>query len=185
MSLLSFCRRVLFLSGASGREKIANDDPNGANGQFDLGRRHDEGNSPDLQQALEWYRKAAEQGHAAAQFNLGMMYAQGRGVPRDDAEALNWIRQAAEGGDAGAQHNLGGRCHRASLRVRYVDSSEDRIEAYKWLYLAAAQGYHGSAAACERVTISMSSDEVVQGNQRAASFVARSAGSDRPNGAGV
>lgn len=124
---------------------------------------------------MEWYRKAADQGHAAAQLNLGLMYESGRGVARDDAEALSWMRKSADGGNAAAQHHLGVRCHRVSLRARQTDSREHRIEAYKWLYLAAAQGHRGSAAACERVTISMSRDEVFQGNQRVNSFVARGA----------
>ena len=38
----------------------------------------------------------AEQGHAEAQYNLGIMYSEGQGVPQKDAEALNWYREAAE-----------------------------------------------------------------------------------------
>ena len=57
--------------------------------------------TPDL------FRQAAEQGHASAQFNLGLMYATGEGVPEDDAEAVRWYRMAAEQGHAGAQFNLG------------------------------------------------------------------------------
>jgi TPR repeat protein len=185
MNLQSFFRVLFFLPRPVGGGGAPNGDPSCADAQFVLGRRYDEGDEPDFQQAMECYRKAAQQGHAAAQFNLGQMYAHGRGVPRDDAAALNWIRKAADGGNAAAQHDLGARCHRASLHVRRVDFSEDRIEAYKWLYLAAAQHYHGSAVACERVTISMSSEEVMQGNQRANTFVPRVAGTgkDRPGGA--
>ena len=50
---------------------------------------------------------AAEQGYAGAQYNLGLMYAQGEGVPEDDAEAVRWYQMAAEQGQAGAQFNLG------------------------------------------------------------------------------
>ena len=50
---------------------------------------------------------AAEQGHAGAQYNLGLRYATGRGVPEDDAEAVRWYRMAAEQGHAGAQYALG------------------------------------------------------------------------------
>jgi TPR repeat protein len=49
----------------------------------------------------------AEQGHANAQFNLGLMYSNGEGVPEDDAEAVKWSRKAAEQGHANAQLNLG------------------------------------------------------------------------------
>ena len=56
---------------------------------------------------MRWYRLAAEQGHAGAQSNLGVMYANGEGVLKDDAEAVRWYRLAAEQGHAGAQYNLG------------------------------------------------------------------------------
>ena len=58
-------------------------------------------------EAVSWFRKAAEQGHAGAQYNLGLKYARGEGVPKDDAEAVSWYRKAAEQGHAGAQFNLG------------------------------------------------------------------------------
>jgi TPR repeat protein len=38
-------------------------------------------------EAARWYRKAADQGHADAQDNMGGMFAQGRGVPQSDVEA--------------------------------------------------------------------------------------------------
>ena len=56
---------------------------------------------------MRWYRLAAEQGHASAQFNLGFMYATGEGVPEDDTEAVRWYRLAAEQGHASAQTILG------------------------------------------------------------------------------
>ncbi len=48
---------------------------------------------------LKKLRPLAEQGDANMQFNLGLMYARGRGVPRDYAEAVRWYRQAAAQGD--------------------------------------------------------------------------------------
>jgi TPR repeat protein len=57
--------------------------------------------------AVKWYRKAAEQGLPEAQFNLGLMYDKGQGVPQDYAEAVKWYRKAAEQGFAEAQTNLG------------------------------------------------------------------------------
>ena len=41
-------------------------------------------------EAVRWYRKAAEQGEAAAQFNLGNAYCYGNGVPRDVVEGNKW-----------------------------------------------------------------------------------------------
>ena len=50
---------------------------------------------PDAAGAIAWYRRAAEQGHARAQYNLGGMYAEGRGVPPDAVEAHMWLTIAA------------------------------------------------------------------------------------------
>ena len=47
---------------------------------------------------LSGYRKAAKQGDADAQYNLGVLYADGRGVRQDHAEAVRWYRKAAEQG---------------------------------------------------------------------------------------
>ncbi|MSU22287.1 MAG: sel1 repeat family protein [Opitutus sp.] len=58
-------------------------------------------------ESLSETRKNAEKGDALAQFNLGWMYANGTGVPKDSAEAVKWYRKAAEQGYVGAQNNLG------------------------------------------------------------------------------
>ena len=60
----------------------------------------------DYAQAAAWFRRAADQGHANAQYNLGLMYGAGEGVPQDYAQAVTWYRQAAEQGRANAQYNL-------------------------------------------------------------------------------
>ena len=49
-------------------------------------------------EALKWYRKAAEQGYAAAQFNVGALYYNGECVEEDEEEALKWFRKAAAQG---------------------------------------------------------------------------------------
>ena len=52
-------------------------------------------------------RPLADQGVVLAQFSLGMMYANGKGVPQDLTQAANWFRKAADQGNADAQANLG------------------------------------------------------------------------------
>ena len=92
---------------------------------------------PDTTLAQEDYettRRAAEQGDAAAQRTLGVMYAEGQGVQQDDTEAVRWYRLAAEQGDAAAQRNLGG-MYGAGQGVQ-----QDYTEAVRWLRLAAEQG---------------------------------------------
>lgn len=64
------------------------------------------GKQKDYVKAVEWYRKAAEQGNAVAQFNLAMCYQSGQGVVKDLTEAVKWYRKAAEQGYAGAKAML-------------------------------------------------------------------------------
>ena len=59
-----------------------------------------------LRQAAEWYRKAAAQGFAPAQFSLGLCYAHGNGVPQDFGQALAWYEKAAQQNDSDALLNL-------------------------------------------------------------------------------
>ena len=57
-----------------------------------------EGVPEDDATAVKWYTKAAEQGNADAQYNLGLCMTDGRGVPEDDATAVKWYTKAAEQG---------------------------------------------------------------------------------------
>ncbi len=54
-------------------------------------------------EAVRWYRRAAEQGHAGVQFNLGLMYRKGRGVRQDYVQAHMWVNLAAAQGDEKAR----------------------------------------------------------------------------------
>ena len=80
-------------------------------------------------------RRLAEQGHAGAQFSLGVMYDEGRGVSQNDAEAVRWYQLAADQGDADAQYNLG------CMYALGDGVPEDDAEAAKWFRLAAEQGH--------------------------------------------
>jgi TPR repeat protein len=55
---------------------------------------------------VRWYRKAADQGNAVAQTNLGYMYEKGRGVSQDKSEAVRWYQKATAQGDADARARL-------------------------------------------------------------------------------
>ena len=61
--------------------------------------------------ASKWYRlfsaERAERGDAGAQYNLGVRYDKGQGVPQDSKEAVKWYRLSAEQGNVDAQFNLG------------------------------------------------------------------------------
>ena len=53
----------------------------------------------DYERALQEFQPLAEQGHAHAQVNLGIIYSQGRGVPKDSVQAYRWYTLAAGQGD--------------------------------------------------------------------------------------
>ena len=91
---------------------------------------------------MKWYQRAAEQGYAVAQNNLGQMYDNGQGVRQDYQEALKWYRRAAEQGIASAQNNLG-LMYENGRGVR-----RDFIRAHMWYTVAAAalSGDDGKAA---------------------------------------
>jgi len=93
-----------------------------------------QGVTQDYTQAVYWYRKAAEQGYASGQNNLGYMYRNGLGVTQDYTQAVYWFRKAAEQGDADAQSNLGD-MYEAGLGV-----TQDYTQAVYWYRKAAEQG---------------------------------------------
>lgn len=88
--------------------------------------------------ALKIFTKLAEQGHANAQFALGVMYDNGEGVPKDASQAVTWYRKAAEQGHAGAQFALG-------IMYRHGEGvSKDMAQAAAWYRKAAEQGHAGA-----------------------------------------
>ena len=98
----------------------------------DAVRAHARGNHA---AAYRGFRRLAEQGYAAAQFNLGMMYSGGKGVPQDHAEAAKWYRRAARQGNAGAQNMLG------FVYGRGRGVRKDYAAAARWHRRAAKQGH--------------------------------------------
>ena len=125
-------------------------------------------NRNDYKTALAMFTKAANKGDAEAQAELGVMYADGRGVPQDYSQAVAWSRKAADQGLARAQQNLGwayfsgqgvpqdyrqaARWYRKAadqglvkaqgmLGAMYADGqgvTQDYVEAHKWSNLSAA-----------------------------------------------
>jgi len=91
-------------------------------------------NKGDYATAAKEWRPLADQGVAAAQFNLGLMYYDGHGVPLDFAQAADWFTKAAEQDYAKAQYDLGA-MYGVGKGVK-----RDYVQAYKWLNLCAAKG---------------------------------------------
>ncbi|MGH6693637.1 MAG: hypothetical protein ACREF4_23465, partial [Gammaproteobacteria bacterium] len=88
----------------------------------------------DYDTAASTFRQLAESGNARAQYALGVLHRNGRGVARSDAEAAKWYERSAQQGFAAAQASLGS----LYLTGRGVPQSD--AEAAKWLELAAARG---------------------------------------------
>ncbi|MBP5419901.1 MAG: SEL1-like repeat protein [Bacteroidales bacterium] len=99
----------------------------------DLGEKYYK--AQDYKKAVEWYTKAAEQGDARAQCNLGYCYENGRGVEQDYQKAVEWYTKAAEQGYASAQNNL--RC----CYVLWLGVEKDNKKAFEWITKTAEQGY--------------------------------------------
>jgi TPR repeat protein len=84
--------------------------------------------------ALRIWQPLAERGNAQAQHNLGILYAQGRGVAKDMAEAVKWHEKAANQGYAPAQTNL------AYAYLKGLTVKQSDAEAARWYRRAADQG---------------------------------------------
>jgi TPR repeat protein len=82
-------------------------------------------------EAVMWLRKAAEQGNAQAQFNLGCAYYFGSGVAKDHVEKAKWFRKAAQQGIAEAQWLLGESYYYGN------GVAKDQVEGYAWVNLGA------------------------------------------------
>jgi TPR repeat protein len=118
-------------------------------------------NPQDDAQAAKWTRLAADQGNASAQYRLGLMYYNGRGVPQDYAEAAKWFRLAADQGYAYAQYNLG-EMYRNGQGI-----PQDYVQAHMWFNLAAAQGITNGAIAIDLVEQMMTPQQIAQAQELA------------------
>ncbi len=98
-----------------------------------------------MEEAVKWYRRAAEQGNATAQCNLGYCYDNGQGVEQNLEEAVKWYRKAAEQGNATAQCNLG-------FCYENGDGIEQNLEeARMWFRKSAEQGNERAQKALSQI----------------------------------
>lgn len=91
--------------------------------------------SGDFTAALREWRPLAEEGDARAQYYLGIMYANGEGVPENDRQAAYWFRKSARQGNSQSQYHLG---------MMYANGEEgvpeDDTQAVYWFRKSARQG---------------------------------------------
>ena len=88
-----------------------------------------EGVPEDAAEAVRWFRLAAEQGDATAQFSLGVMYASGQGVPEDDVTAYAWLNIAAEQGQSIANE---GKEHVAKYMTQSQVAKAQKLSREYW-----------------------------------------------------
>ena len=87
--------------------------------------------------ALKKLMPLAESGHAAAQYNIGVMHEWGNGVPKDNSQALKWYKRSAELSHKDAQNNLG------ALYSKGEGTEQNFVEALKWFLISAENGSEG------------------------------------------
>ena len=113
------------------------------------------------QESIEELRARAEQGEASAQYNIGVRYDNGRGVPENDPEAVRWWRLAADQGDAGAQSNLG------FMYANGRGVQRDIVQALMWTNLAALRGSSRAVTNREIYESSMTPAQVAEAQRLA------------------
>lgn len=100
------------------------------------------------EEAVQYFRRAADQGLADGYFGLGGMLATGEGVPRDLAAARQWITRAAEAGHKHAAHVIAIAYMQGGLGI--AESERQSPEALRWLERAATLD---SVVAIDRLAI--------------------------------
>lgn len=124
-------------SGTSRDEAEKSEGPESAEEQYQIGLALDRCQDVDvsLKDPASWYLKAAEQGHADAQYRLGWKYALGEGgVEYDSDEAVKWWLMAARQGHTGAQ------CQLASSYLEGEGVEKNVKEAVRWYRKASELG---------------------------------------------
>ncbi len=120
--------------------------------------------------ALEIFEDLAEQGDAAAQNNVGVLYESSTGVYRSDRAAEQWYRKAAEQGLPEAQYNLAAILAADLMAGKEGDDAEEIqrrfIEAYTWLTLAAAQDHPDAAEGVRRMRKHMTPYQIGEAQRR-------------------
>jgi hypothetical protein len=126
-----------------------------------------------LGEAAKWYRLAADQGHVRAEFNLGVMYAEGQGVPQDYAEAVRWYRLAADQGLASAQANLG------LMYAKGQGVPRNYVFAHMWISLSVARGQEHAAKDKDIVAGRMTPAQIAEAQKLAREWKSKSSASVR------
>ena len=125
------------------------------------------GVSRDYKAAVVLYQKAVDQGYSKALYNLGKMYADGKGVTRDYRVANKWFQLAAEQGNAYAQSNLG------DMYQQGYGVIKDYRRAHMWLNISASQGIKKSLVDRNMLELKMNPADISKAQELARECIAR------------
>ena len=124
-------------------------------------------NRQDYAAALAKWRRAAQQGDALAQYGVGLMYDEGKGVAQDYKEAVRWYKLAAAQGDAQAHHNLG------FMYGTGKGVKQAYVKAHMWYNLAAVSGDADSVKNRDIVAAKMTPQQIAVAQRLARECQAR------------
>ncbi|HEU4686329.1 MAG TPA: tetratricopeptide repeat protein [Nitrospira sp.] len=113
----------------------------------------------DYQKSVTELESLAKMGEPRAEYDLGLLYDQGLGVPKNDAQAFHWYSRAAEHGHVKAQYNLG------LMYMNGQGMTPDLVRAYYWLSLAVAGGEPKAPAAQDYLQDTMTPNQVTEAQQ--------------------
>ncbi len=129
-----------------------------------------QGVKADPAEAARLYRLAAEKGSVAGQYNLAYLYEQGIGVTKRRGRSRQMV-STGRGGRRPDMPNLTS----ASVTILDLVSKSDRVQAFKWLTLAAAQGQSDSVQKLKDLKATMSGEDLAAGKKLVREFVPRKA----------
>lgn len=115
--------------------------------------------------AIAGYRKMALAGDEAAQLQLGMLYENGQGAPRNYPEALRWYRKAADQGSDGAHLRLG------VLFANGRGVVQDRVTATAHFLTAHELGSADGERLAEKISARMTESEILEGREKALEMI--------------
>jgi TPR repeat protein len=157
--------------------------------------------SGDYETALAEWQPLAEDGNSGAQFGMGLLFANGFGVPFDNEQSLKWYQLAADQGHAQAQCNLavmhangwgvpqsddeafkyyslaaeqGITQAQSSLAKMYskgYGAPLDNVQAYKWYAVASELGDSGASFQLDELAAQMSVEEIAESTQLAGAWM--------------
>ena len=110
-----------------------------------------------FRQAMQELLPAARSGNADAEELIGVMYAMGLGVERDDVRAFDWYLRAALKGHAGAQSGVGW-----YYEIGRGMPAPDLVRAYTWYVLSAIGGDPDAAISQEEVVKKMTREQIAK-----------------------